>query len=811
MLLAGGAVLSTGVLSGTAGASDRSGATGAVRSGEDVPVSRVPSTTEVLDDDGVLAVRSDALRLGSTAPAVRTTGSATDDDIEVSVRIPSLGPSVSTDGTAEVWVGAHDTSGVVGDPLEGEDLTVRIDRPDGDEDVFEVATGTDGNAVVEYDLADPDRQDGTYNVSVEHDAVGFPASASFDVGTQLDFTTRGHHSTLVGEEITVAVLARNGEDPEPAIDVELSVTGPAGESIVAETVPTDGHGFASIAFTPATTGRHSVQAETVDGDASASMSVSVVDVTVPSNLLLRHGISGGTARYGGYLRDVDGLVPNTEFTIELYTRFEDELVFEETVTTDDVGFFFHEMEIPDDVDDDLDMEASLPDDREIELSVDRLRVNEFDDTDPDPVSFSASLSSFRIAPGSEAELVVEADDDGEPIADAEVELFLRYEFNGPPLFSTTVTTGADGTATTSVPIPDDAPDGSSLRGDAAMVYDGEQYASSLWGDIQRYDVWFDTETIPGEPSELSIEVFDRETEEPVEEFPFLYDTQYAYHRGGSFGTGLLRSDDDGQDASTVDIPADVEFIEYANYRTRYTDNVYRWLEPDRPGELSVVDDQVAAGDTVEFEFITPDGSDARGIAFAEVHSPRQTIGTTVSTDGTGTVSIPARAAGDWLWFRLWAADEAGNLYSDNVSVQVEDEPETVARFDVDPAEPVPDETVTFDASESSAATGTLSYEWDFDDGTTAEGEVVEHAYATEGTYTVTLTVVDGADATDTAVETVDVSEETDDRSIEDYADDDGTVSATGVLEAFADWQAGEIDATLVLEVFSAWQSGEEVA
>lgn len=51
----------------------------------------------------------------------------------------------------------------------------------------------------------------------------------------------------------------------------------------------------------------------------------------------------------------------------------------------------------------------------------------------------------------------------------------------------------------------------------------------------------------------------------------------------------------------------------------------------------------------------------------------------------------------------------------------------------------------------------------------------------------------------------------DESSVEEYADDDGVVQTTGLLDAIADWQAGEIETLLLLDVIDAWQSGEQVA
>jgi serine protease len=54
-------------------------------------------------------------------------------------------------------------------------------------------------------------------------------------------------------------------------------------------------------------------------------------------------------------------------------------------------------------------------------------------------------------------------------------------------------------------------------------------------------------------------------------------------------------------------------------------------------------------------------------------------------------------------------------------------------------------TCRFDGSGSADAVGIVAYEWSFGDGFSGSGVITDHAYMAAGTYTVTLTVTDGAD------------------------------------------------------------------
>ncbi|WP_424018193.1 malectin domain-containing carbohydrate-binding protein [Halorientalis pallida] len=111
-------------------------------------------------------------------------------------------------------------------------------------------------------------------------------------------------------------------------------------------------------------------------------------------------------------------------------------------------------------------------------------------------------------------------------------------------------------------------------------------------------------------------------------------------------------------------------------------------------------------------------------------------------------------------FEVLLVHEPTNAILGRDALNVPDPGEPSASFTYVPGTPQPGETVTFDAGGSRAPNGTItSYEWDFDDGTvTSTGSsTIDHSFASEGEYNVTLTVTTDAGKTAVTNRTVSVT------------------------------------------------------
>jgi len=126
------------------------------------------------------------------------------------------------------------------------------------------------------------------------------------------------------------------------------------------------------------------------------------------------------------------------------------------------------------------------------------------------------------------------------------------------------------------------------------------------------------------------------------------------------------------------------------------------------------------------------------------------------TNGTGVVATHAYADDDIYVVTLTVTDDDGEIASTTATKTVLNRA-PIALFTESSTMVLTGEVITFNASDSYDQDGFIvSYLWDFGDGSNASGVIVNHLYADDGVYNVTLTVTDddGATTSTSATKTI---------------------------------------------------------
>ncbi|MBU4509481.1 PKD domain-containing protein [bacterium] len=129
--------------------------------------------------------------------------------------------------------------------------------------------------------------------------------------------------------------------------------------------------------------------------------------------------------------------------------------------------------------------------------------------------------------------------------------------------------------------------------------------------------------------------------------------------------------------------------------------------------------------------------------------------------GTGqTVNHTFSSTGSYN-VELTVTDDKGATHSITKTINVTETPNQspTASFTANPTSGVAPLEVSFNASSSSDSDGSIiSYQWDFKDGNTGNGETVNHTFSSTGSYNVKLTVTDNEGATDTTTKNITITE-----------------------------------------------------
>jgi len=209
-------------------------------------------------------------------------------------------------------------------------------------------------------------------------------------------------------------------------------------------------------------------------------------------------------------------------------------------------------------------------------------------------------------------------------------------------------------------------------------------------------------------------------------FSNIITVDHSYASAGTYTVTLTVTDEDGTSGS---VSANKTVLSVGTPVAHFT------YSPPTP----------YTGETVTFNATTSYDPDGTIVSYAWDFGD--------SNKGTGSIATHSYADDGTYTVTLNVTDNDGLWDTYSADVTVRNRP-PVASFTENATTVLTGVPIHFDASSSSDPDGSIAnYFWEFGDGTNAAGVTVDHSYADNGTYTVTLTVTDDDGATDTATST----------------------------------------------------------
>lgn len=665
------------------------GAGTAAAAGADAPpvIDAAQSDEEPTEASGSTLTATSA---GSSLTISAADSGSTYGDQEVAITVAPTGASFSPEGTMPIYVGAVNNS-AENSPI-GEsniELTITVTQPDGKTEEFTRTTDSDGSAKVDYSL--DGAQEGTYAVSVSGYDSSQTATVYPTVGPAVS-EIEDFGKIPVEKDTDIDFVVRSGTESVANELVNISVEAPNGTVIDQRQEQSDANGFVTVPFSPAETGSYDFNAKVADSSSQApeyelqaGISVDVSEVVVRNGYRLDGGIAGKAFSYGGYVKDVDGFIRNTDFTVELVntTDYDDEsTVATRQVTTGSNGFFTVDFTADQNAER-YEVVVTNTDGTQVDSENIYLDGTDDDDAAEDDVEIDVEADEDTVAPGEEITYEISATANDEPITNAPVTVLGRLDFNGAPVASETLTTDSSGSTGLTVEAPQRV-NGTDIDGEVKVQYNGTRYSESLpYTDIETYDLdpdlGYDQDDTAGGTAEFRWTVEEVRTGDPVSGVPMQFNALYEDNAYESFERGELVTGDDGTASQTVSVPRDVGPVPAVEYTARGDQPTYVNMY-EFPGSMSidgVEQDAAAPGETLTVDFNTPNDQPTSGIVIAEFEDSttdddaQTAVAKSISTSSTATIEVPEWAANTDAEIEVWTADSEERFYDDREYFDIE--------------------------------------------------------------------------------------------------------------------------------------------
>ncbi|WP_158600102.1 PKD domain-containing protein [Halorubrum sp. Atlit-28R] len=707
---------------------------------------------EATEEDGEIVRRTSSVHISQGVQATVDDGT----ELRVLVHVPTEHDYVPTTGSIDIWAGAvqrqngRDT-GFVSD----QDITVRVESSGTTIATKSVTTDQSGSATATIDLSGV--EPGRYRVLAEATGLNTPAD-SFEVGTYTDMPF--HWTGLTpGEETTLGIYSAQGLEPEAGVSRSITVEEPDG-TVRDFDVQIEEGGIGFLDYTPTSSGEYRFRS---DSDYMSSLESGELKAITPY-FEIRNQYVNDTVTWSAFILQDREPVSNLDIDVTI-TEERDSIVIEEfSTTTNEFGQFSISFEAPAESGTEYEIDIQATDGRSVFLFGDRIDFRSPPQPPaPEPIELDIDVEDYVIGLGSETNVAIEFTDGDQPLSDKDISLQYYYSFNDVPVGSESLTTNADGEASTVLSIPETAPDGERIYVRARAQADGTTYTDEDSLSIEQFNYDFEAYGLdPGVNNSIDISVTDRSTGDPVSDVDVTMFGNRYHVDAETFDAGYTQTGSDGTGTIDLTIPSDATNDIMINQITRYSDanNSRGQLNPPFTADISLPSVDPKPGDSFSISYST----DYTEPVSAIVAFPgRENAATTLLAENeTKTLSVPASVApGDYLDVELLMISADGEAAVSRDSLQVAEG--LTAGFEYDPSEPAPGEMITFTDTSTVGPNATItSREWDFsgDGSTDSTGDTASHTFDEAGLYDVSLTVTDGADNTDTATQTVSVSSQT---------------------------------------------------